>query len=182
MLFFTVFWDKAEFIIKNCFLFVFFAKTRYKALMGQIKITGSARETREFGRFVAEKILKNKQGKSATVLALVGDLGGGKTTFLQGFARGLKIKEKILSPTFIIIRRIGFLLPKTGAGNFYHIDCYRIRNSEEILSLGFKGIIKDPGNVLAIEWADKIKKILPKKITVVNFYFISDKKRKIVIN
>lgn len=116
-----------------------------------------------------------KTGKirnQAMVLALVGDLGGGKTTFLQGFAKGLGIKEKILSPTFIIVRRIK---------NFYHIDCYRIKKSKELLDLGFKEIIADPKNIIAIEWADRIRKIMPRGTVWIDFKFIDNKTREIVI-
>ena len=116
-------------------------------------LTTSAGQTQKIGQSLAKKILKAPFSKQAKILGLVGDLGSGKTTFLQGLAKGLGIKEKILSPTFIIIRRIK---------NFYHIDCYRIKKPEEILGLGFKKIISDPQNIVAVEWADKIKKILTK--------------------
>ena len=63
--------------------------------------------------------------------------------------------------------------------NFYHIDCYRIRKPKEILDLGFKEIISNPENIVAIEWADRIKKILPKNALVLKFKFIDKLKREI---
>lgn len=126
---------------------------------------------------MAKKILKIKKRKGAFVLGLEGDFGGGKTTFLQGFARGLGIKKKILSPTFIIIKK--FPISNSQFSNFYHLDCYRIKNSKEILGLGFKEIINNPTNIVAIEWADKIKKIISKDSAWILFKFIGEKEREI---
>ena len=69
----------------------------------------------------------------------------------------------------------------SGAGFkcFYHIDCYRISKPKEILDLGFKEIISNPQNIVAIEWADRIKKILPKKISILKFDFINRNQREI---
>jgi len=147
--------------------------------------TNSPGETKKLGKFLAQKIIRrnscSKSQKSAKILGLEGDLGGGKTTFLQGFAKGLGIKQKILSPTFIIMRRSRIQSPTSKYQNFYHIDCYRIKKPEEILDLRFKEIISNPNNIIAIEWIDKIKRIIPKKITWLTFKFINKNKRKIVI-
>ncbi len=134
--------------------------------------TASPAQTKGVGEVLAKEIFKNRPGKSAKVLGLVGDLGGGKTTFLQGFAKGLGIKEKITSPTFVIMKRFK---------NFYHIDCYRIKKPKELSDLGFKKIISNPENIVAVEWADRIKKILPKGTIWLNFKFIDNKTRKIAI-
>jgi len=134
--------------------------------------TSSASGTQKTGAILAEEVVKNKSRRQAALMALVGDLGGGKTTFLQGFARGLGIKEKVLSPTFIIMRRLG---------NFYHFDCYRVQKTKELLGLGFKKIITNPKNIVAIEWADKVKKIIPQNAIWLRFEFIDKNKRKIVV-
>jgi tRNA threonylcarbamoyladenosine biosynthesis protein TsaE len=142
-------------------------------------ITKSEKETEKLGEEFGKKILKEKPGKTAKILFLEGDLGGGKTTFLKGFARGLGIREKILSPTFILFRK--FQIPNSKFQNFYHIDCYRIETAKEILNLGFREIIKDPKNIVAIEWAEKIKKILPKKVLKIKFKILGKKEREILI-
>ena len=134
--------------------------------------TTSPIQTKKMGEILAKEILRAQHSKRARIIGLVGDLGGGKTTFLQGFARGLGIKEKITSPTFVIMKRFR---------NFYHIDCYRIKKPKELLDLGFKKIISDPQNIVAIEWADRIKKILPRGTIWINFEFIDSKTRKIVV-
>ena len=130
---------------------------------------------------MAEEILalRRAQGEnnSAVVFGLRGNLGGGKTTFLQGFAKGLGIKEKILSPTFVIQKR--FKIKDSTFKNFYHIDCYRLKNTKEILELHFKEIIFDPKNIVAIEWPEKIKKVLPKDTIFIKFKFVGENKREI---
>jgi tRNA threonylcarbamoyladenosine biosynthesis protein TsaE len=114
---------------------------------------------------------------------LEGELGGGKTTFLKGFAKGLGIRKKIKSPTFIIMRKykLGFRCQVLGLGYFYHFDCYRISKAKEILNLGFKEIIQNPENIVAIEWGDKIRRILPKNYIRIKFRFLGQNKRKITI-
>jgi tRNA threonylcarbamoyladenosine biosynthesis protein TsaE len=140
-------------------------------------LTTSSSQTKKLGENLAKEILKTKSKKKAVIVGLEGELGSGKTTFLQGFAKGLGIKEKILSPTFIIMKR--FRIKVSSFKNFYHIDCYRISKPKEILNLGFKKIISNPKNIIAIEWADQIKEILPKNTLILKFKFIEKTKRKI---
>jgi tRNA threonylcarbamoyladenosine biosynthesis protein TsaE len=140
-------------------------------------LTTHSLQTKKLGEKLAKEILKTKSKKKAVIVGLEGDLGSGKTTFLQGFAKGLGIKEKILSPTFIIMKK--FKIKVSRFKNFYHIDCYRISKPKEILNLGFKKIISNPKNIIAIEWADQIKEILPKNTLILKFEFIEKIKRKI---
>lgn len=158
--------------------------------MGKEILTYSPIQTKKLGQTLAKKILKISPKKKAVVLGLVGDLGGGKTTFLQGFAKGLGIKQKILSPTFIIMKKFQIPNPKLQTNfkfqlpkfqTFYHFDCYRIERPKEILALGFKEIILNPKNIVVIEWAEKIRKILPKNTILIKFEFIDRKTRKIKI-
>jgi len=128
-------------------------------------ITKNSGETQKLGENFARSLHTN-------IVCLYGDLGGGKTTFLQGFAKGLGVKEKVLSPTFVIYKKYN---------NFYHFDCYRINKPEEILELGWEKIIGDPNNIVAVEWPEKIKKYLPKKSASVKFKFIDSDTREIVI-
>lgn len=65
--------------------------------------------------------------------------------------------------------------------SFYHFDCYRIKKSKEILNLGFQTIVSDPKNIVAIEWAERIKKIIPKNAIWISFEFIDQNKRRIKI-
>ncbi len=126
----------------------------------------SSAETKEFASKLAKKILKSKPHlKHARVIALVGDLGAGKTTFTQGFAKGLGLRHRMVSPTFLIMRAYKVLSSKYKVNqfkNFYHVDAYRISSPEELISLGFKSLLLSTNSILLIEWADKIKKVLPK--------------------
>jgi len=142
-------------------------------------VTSSPAQTKKQGLFFAKTILRKGPQIKAVVIGLRGDLGGGKTTFLQGFAAGLGITEKILSPTFIIMKR--FTIRDSEFRNFYHIDCYRLQKPEELLVLGFQDLVSHPQNIVAIEWAERVAAILPKKTIPIQFLFVDDTKRKIII-
>ena len=116
----------------------------------------------------------------ALVLALIGDLGSGKTTFARAFAEGLGVKEKIKSPTFIIFRKSN--IKNKNFLYFYHFDVYRINSEKEILNLGWKEIISNPENIVLAEWADKIENILPKNSVKINFKHLKGDKREIGID
>lgn len=131
-------------------------------------------------KFFIKNIFKKTINKNALVIGLKGNLGAGKTTFVQALAKELGIKNKILSPTFVIMRR--FQVSDFRFQHFYHFDCYRIKKLKEILDLEFKKIISNPKNIVIIEWADKIKKILPKNTILIKFSFIDEKTRKVIIS
>lgn len=139
--------------------------------------TENSAETKEVGKELSERL---KFQKGALVFGLKGDLGVGKTTFLQGFSKGLGIKEKITSPTFVIMKR--FSIKKGKFVNFYHLDCYRIKSSKEMENLEFEKIVSNSKNVVCIEWPEKIKKILPKETVFIKFDILEGDKRKITIN
>lgn len=133
-------------------------------------ITQSASETQQKAGQLAKKFLQ-KGG----VIAITGELGAGKTTFAQGFAKGLGIKDKIISPTYILIRQHPILNTKR---TFYHIDLYRL---EDIKGLGLEEIINDKENVVLIEWAERLKK-LPKNAIKMTIEKLSENSRQILIS
>lgn len=143
----------------------------------EIFVTNSAEETKKLGEELAKSL------KGGDLVALFGDLGGGKTTFVQGLALGFGIKRRIISPTFIIIRTYNIeskttdQKPKT----FYHLDLYRTGMIEDIKSLGIDEIIGNDNNIVVIEWAEKLKDLLPKKRTDIFFEYLEENKRKIKI-
>ncbi len=140
--------------------------------------TACAKETQK----IAEDLAGSLSG--GTVLALHGDLGSGKTTFVQGLAKGLGIKGQIISPTFIIVRT--YKLDKThlnDLNHFYHIDLYRIEHENGLVGLGIEEIINDPENIVAIEWAERMGSLLPEKRIDIRFEYMDEgKRRKISIN
>jgi tRNA threonylcarbamoyladenosine biosynthesis protein TsaE len=119
----------------------------------------SLNDTKKIGAKLAQKIIKIKT-KNAIVAALFGDLGSGKTTLIKGFLFALGIRKKIISPTFILMRK--FHLKKFNK-NVYHLDLYRILKNKDLKILNLDELIKDPQNILLIEWPEKILKKLPKK-------------------
>ncbi|MCX6813023.1 MAG: tRNA (adenosine(37)-N6)-threonylcarbamoyltransferase complex ATPase subunit type 1 TsaE [Candidatus Azambacteria bacterium] len=144
-------------------------------------VTKSSEETKKVGTALAATLEKEPLNmKQALVIALEGDLGSGKTSFIQGLAQGLKIQENILSPTFVIQK--DFPLQLKNFKNLYHIDTYRLKNPEELLELGFKDLIRNPENLIVIEWTDKVKKILPKEILKIEFVNLGKNKRKMEIH
>lgn len=133
-------------------------------------ITNSANETKD----LAQNLAKNFKG----VLALQGNLGTGKTTFTQGFAKGLRIKDKIISPTFVLIRE--HKIPKTDK-ILFHIDLYRLEDSSQLKPLGLDDLFKNPSAITLIEWPEKAKEILPKNTTYLKIDVVSENKRKITV-
>ena len=121
---------------------------------------------------------KPPQKKGALVIGLEGELGAGKTSFVQGFAKGLGVKEKVLSPTFVILKKYAL----SSFQYFYHIDCYRLQNPKELLVLGWKEIIANPQHIVVIEWADRVKKILPKDRISISFKTTKDHERSITFS
>ena len=103
---------------------------------------------------IADKILTKI--KPGSVVALLGDLGTGKTTFTQGFAKALKLEDLVGSPTFKLVSEYD-----CNPYKMYHIDVYRLKNSSEFLNIGGEEYLSSKNSYTLIEWADIIKDILP---------------------
>lgn len=117
--------------------------------------TGTVYETRspEETWAVAEKIAAQLPARA--ILALHGELGAGKTCFVQGLARALGIHRPITSPTFTLVQEY-----RLAARRLVHIDLYRIASPDELLHLGFEDYLLEDG-VVAIEWAERAGDLLP---------------------
>ncbi len=126
---------------------------------------------------LAKKIARKLRG--GDVLALTGELGGGKTTFIQGLASELGVTKNITSPSFLILKKY-----KVAGGEFkefYHIDAYRLKNSCDLAGLGAEEIMADKNSVVAIEWAEKVKELLPKNAIHISFSYLKGNSRQILI-
>ena len=134
------------------------------------------------GRKIANKLKAKSVGLSAVILALTGDLGSGKTTFVQGLAEGLGVKSRIISPTFILLKRYEVKLKTPALRNLFHLDLYRLEHNvvEEVKNLGIEEIWNDPENIVVIEWAEKIKNHIPKDSIWLFFKYEGDEKRLII--
>lgn len=137
-------------------------------------ITKDAAATKALGRKIADQL------KGGEVLALVGDLGAGKTTFIQGLAQGLGIKQNIISPTFILMRSYKADSDKM----LYHLDLYRLEQDfdKEFQNLGLGDIWGKPQNLVVIEWADKAKELLPKNTKWIEFEYLGEDERTVKYN
>ncbi|OGH11994.1 MAG: tRNA (adenosine(37)-N6)-threonylcarbamoyltransferase complex ATPase subunit type 1 TsaE [Candidatus Levybacteria bacterium RIFCSPHIGHO2_01_FULL_36_15] len=146
-------------------------------------ITNSYKETEELGKLLSQSF------KAGDVVCLYGELGSGKTTFTKGVARGLGVKNRIISPTFILMRRYSLnakdqrLTPIDSVSkikNLYHIDLYRLE-SQDIKGLDLEEIMQDKSGVVLIEWPEKIKDFLPGKRWEISFKILDENLRKILI-
>ncbi|MEK7143172.1 MAG: tRNA (adenosine(37)-N6)-threonylcarbamoyltransferase complex ATPase subunit type 1 TsaE [Patescibacteria group bacterium] len=137
-------------------------------------ISYSPQETIEYGRQFAKKL------KGGEVIGLKGELGSGKTTFIKGLAKGLKIQEIITSPTFVILKtypaKIGQKKIKLA-----HLDCYRLKSIQDAKSIGIEDYLGRKDTIVVIEWPEKISKILPKNIINIHFKHLNPSQRKIII-
>jgi len=114
-----------------------------------LTISHNARETEELGRRLADRL------RRGDVLALVGDLGAGKTHLVKGIAAGLGVAEEASSPTFTLVHEYpGGRLP------LYHIDLYRLESEDEALRIGLDDYLHGEG-VTVVEWADKFASLMP---------------------
>lgn len=134
-------------------------------------ITNSATETQKFGQEVGTSL------KGGEVLALVGDLGSGKTTFMQGLAKALSISSSVTSPTFILMRTYKSDL------TIYHLDLYRLEENidDELKNLGVTDIWGQKDNIVVIEWAEKARTTLPDSTKWITFEYLEGDSRKITI-
>jgi tRNA threonylcarbamoyladenosine biosynthesis protein TsaE len=153
--------------------------------MKKLFSTKNFKETQRLGELLAKEL------KDGGIIALEGDLGCGKTTFAQGFLKGLKIKGPYTSPTFLVIKNYKKEFPisksqfpkksknkNSKIQNIYHIDTYRV-NSRDILNLGWEEIVADKNNVIIVEWADRIRKIIPAQAIWIKFEWAGENERRL---
>jgi len=142
----------------------------------------SSEETQAVGEALGQQAAREvgRRGKSgATVFALTGDLGAGKTTFVQGFFKGLGLKRRAQSPTFILMRRHALARKN---GNVYHLDVYRLKEAAQLGVLGMEEILADPRSIVLVEWAERVKKIFPRGTTWIAFrHGKKENERRIII-
>ena len=124
----------------------------------------SVEETQSFAAELSQKLLVG------SVVALIGNLGTGKTTFTQGFAKGLGINEHVGSPTFKLVSEY-----EGDPHKLYHIDCYRLENSTDFLNIGGEAFLAPETGVTLMEWAEIIGDILPEETMTIRFSRIEGK-------
>ncbi|MDI6755632.1 MAG: tRNA (adenosine(37)-N6)-threonylcarbamoyltransferase complex ATPase subunit type 1 TsaE [Thermodesulfobacteriota bacterium] len=131
--------------------------------------TSSPDETFRLGQLLGAML------SESTVIALMGDLGTGKTVFVKGVARGLGVADErdVTSPTFVLVNEYRGRLP------VFHVDLYRVEKSAEVEDLGWEELISAPG-VTLVEWAEKVSKLLPEERLEVHLEWVGAVERKLV--
>ncbi len=130
-------------------------------------ISASASETQELGRAYAAEL------RAGEVVALVGDLGSGKTQFVKGVVAGLGSGAEVTSPTFTLIHEYS-----AGSLPVYHFDFYRLETADEALQLGLDEYIYGDG-VTLIEWADRFRELMPATARWLHFETLDGGRRRI---
>jgi len=136
-------------------------------------ITNNSRETAKIAAALAKRM------KGGEVLALIGNLGSGKTTFAQAFAKALGVKERVQSPTFIFMHEHR-LKRKNGPAYFVHADAYR-GGAAELRGIGIEEYFGRPDAVVLIEWADRVKGLLPRKRVTVRLKHLGGDRRSLTL-
>jgi tRNA threonylcarbamoyladenosine biosynthesis protein TsaE len=117
---------------------------------------------------IAQVVARHLQG--GEILGLFGDLGSGKTLFTQHLAKSLKVKKPVTSPTFTLMNHYKGQLPTNKKIiEILHLDLYRTNSSKEVKTLNLLDLWAEPNTITIIEWAEKIKKLLPKNSILLKF-------------
>lgn len=168
-------------------LFNIYHKTCYAKTMIEM-VSKSPAETQKIARALAAEIMARRASpirkpvsNGASVIALSGNLGSGKTTFAQGFAGALGIKEKVASPTFVLLKIYPITKKFKGFKYFIHIDCYRLDSPKDLLDLGMKDFLKDRNAVILIEWVERVEKLLPKDAVRIQFFHKNNSRERVLI-
>ena len=135
-------------------------------------VTHSAGETEEAGQRFGKNL------KAGDIGLLTGELGAGKTTFVLGVSKALEVKSRVISPTFVLVRK-----HKGKVGdrkiNLYHIDLYRLEDTREIKNIGLDDIFSDESGIFLIEWGEKHENL--KANWGISFEVLNNDERKITI-
>ena len=140
----------------------------------QTIISNSPQETQKVGERLATSILNDRF--LPRICCLYGELGAGKTVFTQGFAKGVGLPSRLVSPTFIIIKRYSL---KNDTQYFYHVDLYRLQKIEDIENIGLFEIFDDKDAIVIVEWADRLGIHVPKLRVDIHFKIANDGEREI---
>jgi tRNA threonylcarbamoyladenosine biosynthesis protein TsaE len=126
---------------------------------------------------IAKELVQKLQG--GEVLALVGNLGAGKTVFVKGLAKSLGIEDNITSPTFVLMKI--YQTQHEKIKRLVHVDCYRLEKNEDLAEIGLADYLNDPENIVVIEWADRVVN-LPKDAININIDYIEDQTRRVRVS
>ena len=130
----------------------------------------SVEETQKFASEFSKTI------EMGSIISLNGDLGAGKTTFAQGFARGLGVKQHVGSPTFKLVSEYSGEKMK-----LFHVDCYRLSGIDDFLNMGGENLLLPKDGICLFEWASIIEGVLPDNTIIIDFIRFKDNSNKRLI-
>lgn len=143
-------------------------------------ISHSIQETEAIARDLSRALAHAGISGRATVLALRGNLGAGKTALTKALGKTLGVKRAITSPTFVIEKI--YKLPKGGSfDHLIHIDAYRLEGKRELESVGWDEVLAHHGNLIVIEWPEQVPGALPRHAFTLDLVFVNDTTRTITI-
>ena len=122
-------------------------------------------------------VREHPQATHAVVVALLGELGAGKTSFAQQIAHLLGVTDAVTSPTFVIQKN--YATTDADFKHLVHIDAYRIEDLAELKVLGFEKLLHKPDTLILIEWANRIESLLPQDALCVSFLHEDDSTRRV---
>jgi tRNA threonylcarbamoyladenosine biosynthesis protein TsaE len=139
------------------------------------KVSSSPEETHRFGRELATRL------RSGDCVALIGDLGSGKTCFVQGICDGLRVTDSVTSPTFVLINEYAGQSPEGSSIPIYHFDLYRLGDPEELYDIGCDDFFYGSG-ICLIEWADLGGDLIPDHAIEVRFSHVGEMIRNLTLS
>lgn len=134
--------------------------------------TNNPEQTKQLAKSLASRL------KGGETIGLIGDFGAGKTVFVQGLAKAFSIKETVNSPTFVLMKI--YNTTNTKIKTLVHVDAYRLNGSVELKDIGLEEYLGRKDAVALIEWAEKVKDILPKDSMIINFEIGSNENQRII--
>ena len=138
--------------------------------MERVIVTSSPEETERVGLELASEL------QAGAVVALVGELGSGKTTLVKGIARGLFVREAVTSPSFLLARTYQGKLP------LHHLDAYRLNSASELDEVGLRELLPPEEGITVVEWADKIAELIPSGSLWVHLEHLGPNRRTLTIS
>lgn len=142
--------------------------------MSEVYSTQSIDETYNVAKNLVDSVFE-----PGMTVALIGDLGAGKTTFVKGVAKALAIEDEITSPTFILLQTYDIDDSVNNVRRLHHLDLYRLETLDEVYDLGIDELFADDEAIVLIEWADKVRELLPDDTLEIRFESVGESERKI---
>jgi len=137
--------------------------------MERVVITEGPEETMRLGESLAQDLV------AGDVVALVGELGTGKTTLVKGIARGLFVREPVISPSFLLARTYRGRMP------LHHLDAYRVNSVEELAEVGLTELLPPEQGITVVEWADRVAELIPPGSLWIHLEHLSGDRRKLTL-